>query len=340
VRANIEAIMAESPSENQTADMLLTQDDSRFSLSEMLNCGSCGRSVAPNRTSCMYCGKPLASESIEKGAAKINFQRPEVWEDGFSLVYSGQVEPNTETISAVAEIMQVPREQISTVLGSRTAVPLTYLKSLPDAELLASRLAEIGFGCAIVGDDLLQARTPPTRLRSILFESDGVFFEDFNSGKFVRADREEQLLIVAGSLVKTSTETSGKIKKRALSDAKETMSSKDESVIDIYPKNDVYGFRIRATGFDFSCLGERMGSLAAANMLELIEKIRSECNDAILIDSAPSAAQLDAIWPPAETRESGGVSRSIFGGLRKESTTMIDNTIQFTKFSRLQRHFV
>jgi len=31
-------------------------------------------------------------------------------------------------------------------------VPLVYLRSLPDAGLLASRLAELGFECAIVGD--------------------------------------------------------------------------------------------------------------------------------------------------------------------------------------------
>jgi hypothetical protein len=219
-------------------------------------------------------------------------------------------------------------------------VPLIYLKSLPDAELIASRLVEIGFGCAIVGDDLLQARTPPTRVRSIIFESDGVFLEDFNSGKFVRVDRSEQLLIVTGSLVRTSTETTGKIKKRALSDAKETTSAKDETVMYLYPKNDVYGFRIRATGFDFSCLGGRMGSLAAANMSELIEKIRSEFRDTVVVDATSSTEQLDMIWPQVQTRESGSISRSIFGGVRIGSTTLVDNTIQFTKFSRLQRHYV
>jgi hypothetical protein len=338
-RANIEGIMSELPSENQFADIPLTEDDSRFSPDEMRRCAACGRSVPPNRTSCMYCGKPILSEAIDMAAAKINLQRPEPWEDGFSLVYSGKAEPSAETISTASEIIQADNEQIAEALQTRTPVPLIYLKSLPDAELLASRLAEIGFGCAVVGDDLLQARTPPTRLRSILFESDGVFLEDFNSGKFVRADREEQMLIVAGRLVRTSIEISGKIKKRVLSDANETTSSKDEAVIDLYPKNDVYGFRIRAAGFDFSCLGDRMGPLAAANMTELIEKIRREFQDTVFIDSTSVTDQLGLIWPPTETRESGGVSRSIFGGIRKESTTMADNTLQFTKFSRLQRHF-
>jgi hypothetical protein len=331
--------MAELPSENQFADIPLTEDDSRFSPDEMLRCASCGRTVPPNRTTCMYCGKPIVSAAIDKATAKVNFQRPEAWENGFSLVYSGEAEPSVETISTASEIIQVDNEQILAALKTRIPVPLIYLKSLPDAELLASRLAEIGFGCAVVGDDLLQARTPPTRLRSILFESDGVFLEDFNSGKFVRADREEQMLIVAGSLVRTSTETSGKIKKRVLSDAKETTSSKDEMVIDLYPKSDVYGFRVRAAGFDFSCLGDRMGPLAAANMMELIEKIRSEFQNTVFIDSTAVTDQLDSIWPPTETRQSGGVSRSIFGGIRKESTMMADNTLQFTKFSRLQRHF-
>jgi hypothetical protein len=287
----------------------------------------------------MYCGKPLSSVAVDKATAKINFQRPEVWEDGFSLVYSGQGALHEETITAAAAMMQVERERIASALEFGRPLPLVYLKSLTDAEMLASRLTDIGFGCAIVGDDLLQARTPPTRVRSIIFESDGVFLEDFNSGTFVRVDRDEKLIVIAGSLVRTSTETSGKIKKRALSNDTETTSSKDETVIDLYPKNDVYGFRIRETGFDFSCLGDRMGSLAAANMSELIGKLRGEIQETVFVDSRSAAAHLDLVWPPAETSGSSGLSRSIFGGLRKESTTTIDNTMQLTKFSRLQRHF-
>lgn len=341
VRVNIEAIMAQPPSENPPLSIPLTEDDPRFSSDEMLVCRSCGRSVPPNRTTCLYCGMQVSSDAIKTDIAKINLRRPETWEDGFSLVYSGSRELNAETISTAAGLMQIERERLERILAVAAPVPLAYLKSLPDAELLALRLSQFGFDCAIVGDDLLQARTLPTRVRSVVFEDDAVLLQDFNNGKFSSVNQDEQVLIVTGALVKTSTEIEGKVKKGTVTAATETMSSTDETVIDIYPKNDVYGFRIRTSGFDFSCLGDQKQPLAAVNMAALIDRLSEQFADAVFIDSFQTATPfLNSVWPVDETRRSGSVSRSAFGGVRKESTTVIDNTIQFTKFSRLQRHFI
>jgi len=332
--------MAETPPEN-VHEMVLTEDDPRFSADEMLRCDGCGRSVPPNRTACIYCGKAISADLVKGEIAKINFQQPEAWEDGFSLVYSGKSELKDETIAAAADVMQIDREELQTLMALDSPVPLVYLRSLPDAELLASRLSQLGFDCAIVGDDLLQAKTLPTRVRSMTFNGDAVLLEDFNNGKFISIDRSESVLIVPGTLIKTSTETAGKFKKGAVKADTETMSSTDETVIDIYPKNDVYGFRIRTSGFNFSCLGDRMQPIAAANITALITELRDQFPTAVFIDSFHAVeAFLETIWPSDETKKSGGISRSAFSGIRKESTTVIDNTIQFTKFSRLQRHFV
>ena len=340
-RANIEAIMPEPPSENQTADILLTEHHSRFLQDEMLICGFCGRSVPPNRTTCMYCGKPLESASIDKGSAKINVRSPEAWEDGFSLVYSGKDKPSAETIAVAAAMMQVDHEKISRVLDSGIVVPLIYLKFLPDAELLASRLSEIGFGCAIVGDDLLQARTPPTRVRSVIFEENAVLLENFNNGEYSRIDADVRVLLVTGVLLKTSNEVAGKLKKGNLKRPTETLSATDELVLDLYPPNDVYGYRLRTSGFDFSCLKEKMQPLAGANIKALIDELRSRMFNQVFIDSFNLALpQLRSIWPVRETKRSGSVSRGTLGGVHKESVFETDNTEQFTKFSRLQRHFI
>ena len=75
-------------------------------------------------------------------------------------------------------------------------------------------LSEAGFDCAIVGDDLLQAKVPPTRVRSMQFETDSILLEDFNTSNVTRLNMDERVLLVTGSLIKTSTEVTGKVSKR------------------------------------------------------------------------------------------------------------------------------
>ena len=201
-------------------------------------------------------------------------------------------------------------------------------------------MSEIGFGCAIVGDDLLQAQTPPTRVRSIIFEDNAVLLENFNKGQYARIDMGDRVLLVTGVLIKTSNELSGKLKKGSLTRSTETLASTDELVLDLYPPNDVYGYRLRTSGFDFSCLGNKMRPLAGANMKTLIDELRSRFADQVFVDSFTDAMpQLRSVWPVRQTRQSSSVSRGTLGGVYKESVSETDNTLQFTKFSRLQRHF-
>jgi hypothetical protein len=348
-RANINLEMADMPSDIADSEphrvaageMLLTEDDPRFSADKMVDCGECSRSNPPNRTMCIYCGAGLALEHLDPKITKINYQRPDVWEDGFSLIYSGKRDVPDTLIDKASLDLQIGPSDLGKILSLNAAVPLIYFRSLTDADLLASRLSDAGFHCAVVGDDLLQARTLPTRIRSARFDRDSVYLNDFNTGHEKLVHLDEKTQIIVGSLVKTSTEIAGKLKKRAIQIADETLSYTDEPVIDIYPESDVYGFRIRASGFDFSCLGDRMRPLAALNMAELVSEFRSRLNANNFIDSYRSAAPLIAtIWPLDEIMQSSEVKRGTFGGVRKQSVTVLDNTRQFTKFSRLQRHFI
>jgi hypothetical protein len=322
-------------------ELPLTADDPRFASDRMVTCGSCSRTSPPNRTSCLYCGDPLDIGSIDASEARINFQQPEPWEDGFSLVYSGALQPGGPVIESAAEMLHLDIEQMRKLLASRTPVPLVYLRTLADAGLLGSRLSAIGFDCAIVGDDLLQVRTLPTRLRSVAFENDRMLVVDFNTGKETAVNKQDPILIVAGSIIKTSTEVQGKLSKRTMKAIDETMSITDEPVLDIYPPSDVYGFRIRSSGFDFSSLGDQMTRFTGENLSKLTGRLREFFADARFIDGYPELVQMLApIWPPDEIRQSSRVTRGTFGGVRKQSLTILDNTAQFTRFSRLQRHSV
>jgi hypothetical protein len=322
-------------------DIRPTDEDPRFSPDELVACGACSRSNPPDRTSCLYCGVALEAASIRSDIAKINYQRPEPWQDGFSLVYAGKRELESSAVEKAAELLQLDHEALERIIAVGTPIPLIYLKSLTDTGLLGSRLSEAGFDCAIVGDDLLQAKVAPTRVRTIQFESDSIMLEDFNTSNVTPVKYDERVLLVIGSLVKTSTEVTGKVSKRTVKPMDETLAISDEAVIDIYPVSDVYGFRIRASGFDFSCLSQRMQRFASANMAELISELRTRFSSAVLIDSFQTASPLmAAVWPVDEIKQASSVTRGPFGGVRKQNLTVLDNAGQFTKFSRLQRHFI
>ena len=341
--------MTEAPPENSDPDqkaadlsgLQITENDPRFGSHEMITCSACSRSNPPNRTACLYCGEPFEANFLRTDIARISYKRPEPWEDGFSLVFAGNEEPTTEVLDSAAKLLEMDTETVKDLLDLQVPIPLIYLKLLPDAGLLASRLSQIGFDCAVVGDDLLLSKVPPTRVRSIKFEDNAAVLEDFNTGRVTAVRFDERVLFVIGSVIKMSTETSGKISKKNLKNIEESQSVSDEAIIDIYPQSDVYGFRIRSAGFDFSCLGEKMQRFVGANMGELTDMFRSRFLSGVLNDSYSAAASLLSLaWPLTETKQASNVSRGPLGGIYKQTVTLLDNTDQFTKFSRLQRHFV
>jgi hypothetical protein len=189
--------MADMPPENSDMDL---KTDAQLGLP--LTCASCSRNNPPNRTTCLYCGKPLDVDSIRTDLAKVNYQRPEPWEDGFSLVYAGKPDLSNDVSDAAADMLQMNVETLKRILDVGVPIPLIYLKSLPDARLLASRLSQNGFDCAVVGDDLLQAKVPPSRVRSIKFENGAALLEDFNTGRMTEVSCDDKVLFVTGSLLK------------------------------------------------------------------------------------------------------------------------------------------
>ena len=341
--------MADYPVENNDFDskieslreLPLTVDDSRFASDELIACESCKRSNPPTRTSCLYCGASFKAVEVRTDVAKINYQRPESWEEGYSLIYTGENEIGNDIMMSAASLLRLDTDVVGNTISLGVPVPLICLRSLPDADLLAARLSQIGFECALVGDDLLQPQVLPTRIRSMNLKNETIDLEDFNSSKVTSVQSEEPVLLVAGSLVKTATETSGKISKRNFKTNDEALSVSDEPVLDIYPANDVYGFRIRSSGFDFSCLGERMKPFAGENMTCLVSELRTRFKSARFVDAFNTVAPfIGPVWAVDEIRQSSDVTRGPLGGVHKRSVTVLDNTSQFTKFSRLMRHLL
>src|SRR5690348_13881848 len=113
MRDNIGRIMADSPPDNVNFDsemealreIALTADEHRFSPDELIACTVCSRSNPPDRTSCLYCGVALEATAVRLDIAKINYQSPETWQDGFSLVYAGKSDLESSVIKKAADLL-------------------------------------------------------------------------------------------------------------------------------------------------------------------------------------------------------------------------------------------
>jgi hypothetical protein len=326
---------------HETNEISTMTDDPRFRSDEMLECPTCSRTNPPNRVACLYCGNDLEIEELLPSAIKLNLQQPEHWEDGFTIAYIGQDEIAIEVTARAAEILHLEVDKLNLITRSNTAGPVVYLRSLSEAHIVASRLTEIGFPCAITGDDLLTPRTPPSRLRGIEFGETVATLLDFNTSSRFEFAGTDQLLLVTGVIRKTRSETTAKRSKRSMKVTDTAESLNDETVLDIYPPSDVFGFRVRPSGFDFSCLGDRMQRTGAENMQILTEEILNRFLAAKLIDTYRSLQLvLDDIWPVGESDRSSSVSRASFGSVRVHRVSITDNATQFNRFSRLQRHLL
>ena len=341
---NIVGIMADEPQttaddSNFNIDIPTMTDDSRFRSDEMVVCDECSRTNPPNRVTCLYCGADLEIKELLPAAIKLSLQRPEAWEDGYTIAYLASSPLVPDMVSAAAEILHLDPTVLEKLADANASAPVAYLRSLSEAQVVATRLTEVGFPCAIVGDDLLIPRTPPSRLRGIEFTEARAELLDFNTQSRFRFYRTDELLLVSGVICRARSETTAKRSKRSMKVTDAAKSLNDEPVLDIYPPSDVFGFRVRVAGFDFSCLGDQMQRTGVENIQILMKTLPGHFPGAKIVNTYGSLrSELDQIWPVAENDRSSTVSRASFGGVRVHRVSIADNTEQFNRFSRLQRH--
>jgi hypothetical protein len=115
----------------------------------------------------------------------------------------------------------------------------------------------------------------------------------------------------------------------------------DETLIDIYTRNDPTGYRIYMTGFDFSCLGEAKGMLAGENMRLLVTML-SEVTPSMrtISDHSQIKHLLGDIWEVESRKESQGARRAGFASKVFGSVQTTNDLSQFTKYSRMQWHLL
>ena len=337
--------MAVSP-ENHTKpppafDPEFQTENIAFDPNEMLMCDGCGRKNPPNRLKCLYCGSQLDVKIEDAGAIKTNCRKLELWERGFNVIALESILEKPD-VDKIAAILSQDKTDIATILSIGTPLPVARVESEKEAAIIVNALRTIGLKCSIVTDNDLFADKPPLRLRKLDDIDHSFALRDFNTGDITEVAKDDLALIVPGTL------TSGKVdsleKKRRGKETKvlaETTTSEDESILDIYSRNDSTGFRIRLAGFDFSCLGDEKKLLAADNMNTLVHFLKDRSPNAKIVSNYPAIKHaLGIVWEIESRKDSKGLQRIGFGKSEFGSIASTNNLHQFTKYSRLQWHLL
>jgi hypothetical protein len=269
------------------------------------------------------------------GITKFDIREPEGWENGFNVVVADAREADVDRAAMLlASLLREERENAKIILTSGKTLPLARVESEEQASGITERLLELGVKTLIVSDTALQPNAPPTRLRSIAFESDELKLGLFGNGEVRTVKSTELALIVPGMIVERRTESVEKRKLRGAKTVSETEMSSDESVIDIYSNSEPSGWRIRAAGFDFSCLGSAKSLIVSENMKRLAARLAEFSPTARVVDDYMSIrSTLEHSWPSEAKRDSEVLGLKGKEFARRLTTT---NSTQFTKYSRLQ----
>jgi hypothetical protein len=166
------------------------------------------------------------------------------------------------------------------------------------------------------------------------FEGEELKLELFSNGEIRSLMNRELALIVPGMIIERRTESVERRKLRGAKTVSETEMSSDEPVIDIYSNSEPAGWRIPATGFDFSCLGSAKSLIVSENMKRLAAKLVEFSPTATVVDDYMAVRSiLEHAWPSEARKDSEVLGLKGKEFARRLTTT---NSTQFTKYSRLQ----
>ena len=316
-----------------------TEAPRAFTFEEMVACDACLRANPPTRLNCLYCGEKLPAAEARASQLRPNLRPLEEWERGFNVILMpGGAEPAAEVLLDAAKLLRTDTQRLGAVAGAGTALPVARAASLEEAELIVGRLGRLGFAAELLADEELAVdASPPLRVRRIEFGEEVLRgWAASEEASEVRWDEVE--LVAVGVVVSKRVEVEerrGRRKPgREVAEARELFA--DEKVLEIYPAPGAPGWRVAANNFDYSCLGAAMGLLAGENFKTLTRELRARARAARYDDSyARLRHLLDAAWPPAERKESGGLKRERPGRFNTEAVTVVSNDAQFTRYARM-----
>lgn len=324
-------------------DLPVQTENPAFKPEEMILCLQCRRTNPPTRLACFYCGAQLELNKAQSKSFRPHLRKMESWEKGFNLILSPDGQAFDEAKSSeIAKILNLEREVLQKLSDANKALPLARVESEKEAEIIRERLLELGVKTIALSDESLAVEKPQRRLRGVEFSDDKVALILFNQNEIAEIALADLCLIVKGAIFERKVESTEKRNKKG--DSKILQSSEtssDEFLIDVYSRKDATGYRIFAKGFDFSCLGAEKEILANENLKKLAQKLSETAPDAKLIEDYLKVREsLGNVWEVEERTDSQGLKTGSFGRYNVGNITTVNNSAQFTKYSRLQWHLL
>ena len=143
------------------------------------------------------------------------------------------------------------------------------------------------------------------------------------------------MLVVIGRLQTHRSEVEERRRRGGLKPIARREVTDDESLLDLYVRSSEAGWRISASNFDFSCLGDRKTLTAFDNFKALINLLRER--SAVEIDESYIRMRplLADVWALQKQTRKGAWRRSGAGKYDMSTVTTTDNETQFNNYSRL-----
>lgn len=324
-------------------DLPLQSENIGFRAEEMIQCQRCIRTNPPTRRKCFYCGAELEIPESQNQFLKPNVRILEDWEKAFNLILKPITIGLDEAQTAeIARGLKIEKELLRKIIESGKTLPVARVESETEAEIGRRFLENQGVDSMILSDETMNYEEMPRRLRRIEFDEDKLTLILFQQDEIVEISNEDLILVVTGAIFERKIQATEKRQKKGENKIMDTTEiASDESLIDIYSRHGETGFRIMSTGFDFSCLEAEKGLMANENLKKLTEKFVTVApNTKVISDYLKIRELLAKIWEVEQKTGSQGFKRESFRKFNLENVTTVSNLLQFTKYSRLQRHLL
>jgi hypothetical protein len=307
-----------------------------FAAGELVACPSCSRANPPTRVNCLYCGAALGVTSDATPSAAPSTS--DIGEDLVNVVAVPARGEGREVNAAIAESLSLAPSELNSLMSGRLA-PLFAATATRQAQAISDKMRRAGIEPLTISDGQLNLITPPRQIAALTIESDALTASVRRAREKASVHWRDVVLIVVGRLYSTITEVEQKRdKSKQVVDERQLTS--DEAVLDIYPRSDENGWRIRAGCFDFSCLGTEKKPIAFENFRALVDLLRGNSTDAVCDDNyVRMRVALNKVWPP-ESRAGASERRRTLTRDVSATATVSDNELQFTRYSRLLRFLV
>ena len=314
-----------------------------FPAEQMIRCEECLRANPPTRVSCLYCVAPLPLTEASVRLRKPVLRQPEKHQLGYNSILV-PVAGEVANLDDAAALLKLPAENMQQLMSQSVPMPVARTASSEEAELVRLRLRELGLSCVTVSDEELGLSSSDNvvrRVRAMRFDDEQLII--YHSGtEATEVAWSDVILILPARIIETRLEIKERMTRKKENEIVDTNEFfRDEVVIDFYTAGDWFTWRVSASGFDFSCLGSEKALVANENIGRLQRLIIAKALNARVDDSYPRLRNLlELVWSTQSETESSGWRRERPGKLSVGVATTKSNETQFTRYSRLRRHFL